>query len=352
MTGSWFSLAYTQHDHLALTQIISVTGIWGLSFAIAWFASVVNWAWERAFSPPRIWRGAAIYLGVLAAILLFGGAYLAFLHADSRTVRTAAVTRSFDMDVEARKCDDDVQCEKALFRRALDEFLSDSQRAADAGARIIAWAENGLAVYQEDEASFIEQGRAFAEREGVYLLMGVHMFSQDWSVEENKALLVSPSGEVSTYLKNYLTVGAGHIVGDGTVFMQETPYGKLAVVICKDAEFPAFVRQAGRADADIILIPTANWHEIMFAYFRMTHFRAIENGMSMLRANYHGLSSALDYHGRVLAQMNHFVTDERVMIADLPTEGLPTVYSRIGDLFAWLSIAAFVALVVLAIVKR
>jgi apolipoprotein N-acyltransferase len=84
----------------------------------------------------------------------------------------------------------------------------------------------------------------------------------------------------------------------------------------------------------------------------MTHFRAIENGMSMIRANDHGLSSALDYHGRVLAQMNHFVTDERVMIADLPTEGLPTVYSRIGDLFAWLSIGDFVALVVLAIVNR
>ncbi len=44
--NSWFSLAYTQYGNLPLMQLFSVTGIWGLSFLIAWFASGLNWAWE------------------------------------------------------------------------------------------------------------------------------------------------------------------------------------------------------------------------------------------------------------------------------------------------------------------
>lgn len=40
--GSWGSLAYTQYGNLPLLQILSVTGLWGITFLIAWFASVVN----------------------------------------------------------------------------------------------------------------------------------------------------------------------------------------------------------------------------------------------------------------------------------------------------------------------
>lgn len=40
------------------------------------------------------------------------------------------------------------------------------------------------------------------------------------------------------------------------------------------------------------------------------------------------------------------------MIADVPMEGVTTIYSRIGDLFAWLSVAGFVAVVGLAVIRR
>jgi apolipoprotein N-acyltransferase len=100
-TGSWFALAYTQLDNLPLIQLVSITGIYGISFLISWFASVVNWAWENEFSLPKLWKGAALYLGTLVLVLLFGGAYVAFFSADSDTVRAAAVTRSFDVDETA-----------------------------------------------------------------------------------------------------------------------------------------------------------------------------------------------------------------------------------------------------------
>ena len=45
--GSWGSLAYTQHSFLPFLQLLSITGMWGLSFLIAWLAPVVNWACEQ-----------------------------------------------------------------------------------------------------------------------------------------------------------------------------------------------------------------------------------------------------------------------------------------------------------------
>ena len=42
--SSFGSLAYTQYGNLPLLQILSVTGLSGITFLLAWFASVVNWA--------------------------------------------------------------------------------------------------------------------------------------------------------------------------------------------------------------------------------------------------------------------------------------------------------------------
>jgi apolipoprotein N-acyltransferase len=67
-------------------------------------------------------------------------------------------------------------------------------------------------------------------------------------------------------------------------------------------------------------------------------FRAVENGASMLRAARWGLSSAVDPLGRTLATMDDSLAAQKVMVAQLPTKGVVTIYSRIGDLFAWLCI--------------
>ena len=347
--GSWFSLAYTQYGNLPLMQIVSITGIWGISFLITWFASVANWAWEHDFSLLKISKGTSVYFGIFALILLFGGAYLTFLPANSDTVRTAAITRSFDMDVEAKACKGDVACLEILFNMSLDEFFEDSMKSADAGAKIILWQENGLAIYKKDEISFIEQGREFAIQEDVYLLMAMYVLSEDRSVDENKVVLISPSGDTLEYRKNHLLQGNNHILGDGKVLIHDSNYGKLASIICFDADFPNFVRQAGKANVDLMLIPSHDWESITPLHARMATFRAIENGYSMISADYHGLSVAVDYHGNVLSQMNDFTTDDRIMIADVPKKGIKTIYSQIGDLFAWLCVLGFLGSIVLAI---
>ena len=79
--------AYTQYGNLPLLQLLSVTGLWGITFVMSWLASLVNWAWERGFAWPRVRSGAVLYAGLLALVLLFGGARLALFPAQASTVR-------------------------------------------------------------------------------------------------------------------------------------------------------------------------------------------------------------------------------------------------------------------------
>jgi apolipoprotein N-acyltransferase len=84
----------------------------------------------------------------------------------------------------------------------------------------------------------------------------------------------------------------------------------------------------------------------------MATFRAIENGFSMVRPTSHGFSAAADYQGRVLAITDYFKSEDPVMIAYIPTKGVTTIYSRIGDLFAWLCMAGLVAAIGWVLVRR
>ena len=71
--GSWGSLAYTQYGNLPLEQMVSVTGIYGITFLIAWLAAVVNTSWEDEFSWHKTKRTVVLYTGVLAMVLFWAG---------------------------------------------------------------------------------------------------------------------------------------------------------------------------------------------------------------------------------------------------------------------------------------
>ena len=69
--GTWNVLAYTQTGNLYLMQLASVTGVWGISFLITWFASIVNWIWSQKFEWNKIRKG------VIAFTFVFAGATIA-----------------------------------------------------------------------------------------------------------------------------------------------------------------------------------------------------------------------------------------------------------------------------------
>jgi apolipoprotein N-acyltransferase len=90
--GTWGSAAYSQYGNLALLQILCVTGLWGITFLIGWFAAVCNWLWEDGLDSKYARRGAWLCFGTIAMVMLMGGARLAFFPPSSPTVRVASLS--------------------------------------------------------------------------------------------------------------------------------------------------------------------------------------------------------------------------------------------------------------------
>jgi apolipoprotein N-acyltransferase len=144
-------------------------------------------------------------------------------------------------------------------------------------------------------------------------------------------------------------VGVGYLFTNQTV---DTPYGRLAGVVCCDLDYPYVIRQVSQKGVDILLVPsfeptTAN----IVAHSQMAPFRAIENGVSIFRPTSQGISLAIDPYGRLLGSMNHTTASETVLVAQVPNRHIFTIYSAVGDLFGWLTVAGFVLMVGWAILR-
>jgi apolipoprotein N-acyltransferase len=374
-SGTVNSIANTQYGNLPLMQVVSVTGIWGLTFLITWFAAVVNWAWEQHFAWPQVRRGALLYAAILAVVLLGGGARLALFPPQATPVRVAGLSASqtavaaFNQQLpqatlsllsSGKATQADLALARSAFTIVSNDLLARSQQEAAAGAKIVVWPEvssMGAQVLQEDEPALIQRAGALAKQQGIYLDMGLGVFLPDVGrgpFLKDESVLLDPTGRVVwTYEKTHLAPGEPGLIvlGDGKVPLVESPYGRLANVICFDADYPATMRQAGQAGADLMLVPSDDWQAQDPAHAQDATFRAIENGFSLVRETSRGLSIAVDYEGRVLSASDYFTTDQQVMVAYVPMHGVRTIYTVIGDLFAWLCIIGLLALIALAIIQ-
>jgi len=66
--------AYTQSGDLPLLQLLSVTGLWGITFLIGWFAAVANQCLAgRTSDAALLGEGSRSFGGVYLAVMLLGG---------------------------------------------------------------------------------------------------------------------------------------------------------------------------------------------------------------------------------------------------------------------------------------
>ncbi|HWI66171.1 MAG TPA: nitrilase-related carbon-nitrogen hydrolase [Symbiobacteriaceae bacterium] len=359
--GGWGALGLTQTDNLPLLQLASVTGMYGISFLVAWFAGVGNWVWAQGWDWRRVGRAVTVFGAVLSLVLLGGGLRLALwspVHAAGRlegaverhatrgsaffppetgTVRIASLS-GFDYRYEGEPfIGNDAKQIDALFAATV--------REARAGAKIVVWAEASAMIQKQEEPALVKRAAEVAKQEGIYLLVSPYA-EPAGERAINKSILLSPQGEIAwEYWKNNANLLEGTVRGDGKLAFTETPYGKLAGAICWDMDFPGYVRQAGQGQADILLAPSADWRQIDPLHTQIARLRAVENGVSLVRHTRAGLSAAYDYQGRVLASVDDYLTTgDRTMVAQVPVHGVRTLYAVIGDTFAWLSAAGLCAL--------
>jgi apolipoprotein N-acyltransferase len=354
--GSFGGQAYTQANSLVLMQLLSVTGMWGITFLVTWFATVVNYAWERSFSWTEIWRGVAIYAGIMLVVVAYGNIRLALFQPEAGTMRVHGVT-AVDMrqnwgnllGIASDQGWDAMRQQAANFQ---EDYFAATVREARAGAQLVLWPEMAVMVAAEDEPSFLARAQQIASQEGIYLAVGMGTVYQDDSPHEVKLIVFDPTGQI--VLEHYKYGGQsleGFKPGDGILRTAETPYGTISGVICWDTNFHAPVRQAGRNGTDILLSPSLEFRAVDPMHAQMATFRAVENGVSLVRQADNGLSIATDPFGRTLAAVDHFATEDRVMVAQVPSQGVFTLYSVIGDLFSWLAVAGFATITVVGIVR-
>jgi apolipoprotein N-acyltransferase len=353
----WGSLAATQHDNLPLLQTAAVTGSYGVSFLIAWFAAICATAWQRRNSRQQM-RGLALIFGaVLAAVLIGGGMRLAFVPPSAATVRVAGVSPPATMLAHRTavlsglgSLQQATNADPTLLRPVFDavntSLLRATDREAQAGAKIIIWPEAGAAVLAPDEPDLLARAGALARQHGVYLDIGLGVLSRQRPYARNQAILIDPQGRVVwTYDKARPVPGMDKLTpGDGRVPTVDTPYGRLANVICFDADFPALARQGGQHRVDLMLVPSNDWRDFGTVHTQKATLRAIENGYSLIRPDTHGLAQAVDYQGHVLASTDYFGTGQQTVVAYVPTDGARTIYAAVGDVFAWLCTAVLLLL--------
>jgi len=355
--GSIGAQAYFQYGNLALMQLLSITGMWGITFLVSWFGSAVNWAWERDFAWPKIRRGAAVYAGILLLVMLYGGARLAFAPPATGTVRMHGIT-AVDMRQNWSALNQLKEQEgwEAMRRKAAeyhDLYFEETVREAQAGAQLVHWPEQAAMVPGEDEPAFIARAQEIARQEDVYLALGVGTVFQGDRPWENKLIVIDPAGEVVLEHHKYaLAAIEGTKGGDGILRTVETPFGRLSGIVCNDTNHEEMVTQAGRNGTDILLSPSLEYRAIDPIHAHMAIYRAIENGVTLVRQADNGLSFVADPYGRVLAAVDHWTASERVTVAQVPARaGVFTIYPYIGDLFAWLSVVGFVAIAVWGVVR-
>ena len=362
------SFAYSQYDSLALMQILSITGMWGITFLLTWFASTVNALWERGFDWRPVRGLVGVFAGVLAAILLLGSVRLNFFPPSSASIEAATITLDDSVSQQVGKgidwltfnqsSDAERAAARPQFEASVGQLLARTETALRSGAKLVAWQEGAGTVLEEDEPSTLNRVAALAKEydADVEISLGVLTRTTSQHFLLNQSILVDNTGAVRwKYKKTYLVIPDEWYVavpGDGKLQVADTSEGRLSTAICNDLHFPTLLRQAGEKDADILIAPYNDVIPFGQSDSVTAIFRAIENGVSLLRPAGRGTSMIVDYEGRILASQNYFTNKDGIMMTTIPTRGVRTIYSRIGDAFAYLCVAGLVFLASLALIHK
>ncbi len=354
--GSFGAMGFTQYGNLPLMQLASVTGMIGITFLMAWFASVVNWAWENRSRGVEILRGLAAFVAVLSAVFIFGFLRLNFAPS-GETVRVAGITPQSGLPLLQRWLEmSDPAAVHLEVQSHWDVYFDATVREAHAGAKVIVWPEGAGVVPSSDETSFIAQAKEVASQNGIYLAIGMYAFPDGFDMgqlSENKLLLIDPTGAIVIEHFKYggRILDPYRVQGDGKLQTVETPFGVLSGVVCWDLDYPAIIQQAGQNSTGLLLDPSNDWFAVDPLHSHMAVFPAIENGMSIVRQTSHGLSIAVDPYGRVLAQTEFFNSTDRTMVAQVPVGHVSTIYTAFGHWFEWICLIGFLYIVAYVIAQ-
>jgi apolipoprotein N-acyltransferase len=244
-----------------------------------------------------------------------------------------------------------------------------TRRAPRAGARLIVWPESAVAWRYDSDPFVAATLTGLAREAGAFLVVG----NDDRTAHPGEperlyvgAKLFDPKGRLTLRyhkvrlvpfgeyvpLQPLLTLGgrvAARLVqqvsdftpGDAAL-VGEADGRRVGVSICYEAIFPDYVRLFANDGADLLVnITNDAWYgttSAPYQHFAMATFRAVENGVYLVRAANTGISGVVDPLGRIVERTPLFET--ALLVRDVPRAVIRTFYTRFGDVFAWACLAA------------
>lgn len=348
----WFMLGYTQWRYPAMLQVVSVTGVYGLSFAVCFSGALLGCSFAGEGWLRHRLRGLIPALALVAGLAAFGIWELQKA-AEAPAGEYAAVTLlqpSIDL---YRKWDD-------RYSRWIEERLEGVLARAEE-PRLIVWPENALPGWI-DEPACRSWLRKAAARPGVFSIAGSVSQGDGKHVA---AFLLDEKGEIADYYYKRRLVPFGEYVPlrdllgkyigviselgefeEGTLGQGIFSAGglKIGTGICYESVFP-YLSGGDVAKGAQLLVNITNdgWYldtAAPYQHFLVNVFRAAENRRPLVRAANNGISGLIDPWGRVLAKtgLNDYTAlNVRVPLYENPGR---TFYVRNGDLFCWLCLLA------------
>lgn len=237
------------------------------------------------------------------------------------------------------------------------------REAAGQGASLIVTPE-GTNILQKDRARLLPQLtsvaddpvvnglRALAAELKVWILVGSALVLREDGKAANRAVLVSPEGEITaTYDKLHMfdvdlptgetaRESAAYEPGDSAVTALAGE-ARLGLTICYDMRFPAVYRALALAGAEILTVPAAFTRPTGQAHWEiLLRARAIETGSFVLapaQGGFHedgrgtwGHSLAVGPWGEILGQLDH--DEPGVLVVDLARDAVAAARSAIPAL--------------------
>jgi len=369
----WNLLGYSAGQNLAFTQLTAVTGIYGLSFVMAAFNALLAWA-DAAKTVSLAKRSILIGVSIAAMLIaMFVGQRLVPTATANHFAR--AVQPNFP-EVESYPAD---WFQK--YASDMDELEELSVAPSSHPADLIVWPE-APAPFSWQDNQFTKRASRLAIRAGHPFLAGVIEWKSEMlasghmgQAPYNSALLVDPQGQkVFVYDKRHLVpfgeyepfplihrvvqsvsdeVGGFH---KGTVASVGTLPGgyRFGAYICYEAIYPGEVREFAAKGANLLInISNDGWFGKSAAadqHLRMARVRAVENRRWVLRVTNSGLTAAIDPYGRVYQSIPRDVRGAVDLPYDFRTD--TTLYTRLGDWFAWMCVLVSVILLATTFRKK
>lgn len=371
LTGfPWASLGYSQYKVLPLIQVADVTGVYGVSFLIA-FANAVFYRIIRGFvgkeRAPYPMKSAALLFILMAATVGYGF---------NRLHRPEAGT-PFTVALIQGNIDQNIKWDPAFQEATVSIYERLSRKACITGpVDLVVWPESAVPFYFQDEERYASRIRALAKELSSCAVVGSPAYVKDGGEVKylNSAFLLSPWGEVvgrsdkihlvpfGEYVPmakllpfvNKLVAGIGDFSPGARIASLKTDKGEIGILVCFEGIFPELSRAYVRAGSRLLVnITNDAWFgrsSAPYQHLSMTVFRAVENRVPLVRAANTGITSIIDGKGHVRGMTPLFT--EAVLRGEVRLGPGDTLYTRYGDVFAVICLAAGGAVTLLVFRKR